>query len=352
MTNWVAFSGGVDSHVLLHFLHTLPYLKPLRAIHINHQLQPNALECEKHCRKICRELKIPLKIIRVTIYDNNKKNNNLESRAREARYTAFKKIIKKNDTLFLAHHHDDQAETVLLQLFRGSGLRGVSSMSMMTPFEQGFIYRPFLKNITREIILQYAQIHKLNWFDDPSNQATYFDRNFLRHEIFPKLQKRWPGITKTLTRFANHCGEQEKISENIASHDLNNARQKNMLRLWIRQKNIPVPSEKVLDQIITMQSAKPDSHPLVEWPGGECRRIKNPRPDSPNIIISDNKNISVKFRQGGEKIKPKNSKHTKTIKKLFQELNIPVWERDNIPLLYYNNTLIAVLTGDKYHVHD
>lgn len=351
---WVGFSGGLDSHVLLHFLkHEFPEIK-LNAIHINHQLLSEAASWEKHCKSVCDELDIPLKIIRVKI--NKKSGDSLEALAREARYTAFKKILKKSDALFTAHHQDDQAETVLLQLFRGAGLRGVSAMPMASELGKGFILRPFL-NFTRESLLNYAKENKLNWIEDPSNQDTRFDRNYLRQEIFPLLKKRWPGITKTLTRFSQHCATQEKLLSEKAEYDTD-AQQKNMIRHLILKHKLKLPSEKILSEIVKMRDAKSDKNPIVIWGDNQCRRFKEQlyfskiTAQAPRLTQKDrlwlkkhlpyalnDKNIEIKFRTGGEKIK---LHKTKTLKNLFQEWQVPTWERDKIPLIYYKNKLIAV----------
>jgi tRNA(Ile)-lysidine synthase len=351
---WVAFSGGLDSHVLLHYLkHEFPEL-PIQAIHINHQLYPQANQWAEHCQSVCKSLHIPLKIIRVKI--NKKSGDSLEALARDKRYSAFKKILKKSDALFTAHHQDDQAETVLLQLFRGAGLRGVSAMPAVSELGKGFILRPFL-NFTREKLLDYAKEKKLNWIEDPSNQDTRFDRNYLRQLVFPVLKKRWPEITKILLRFSKHCAEQEKLLRG-QSKDFLHTQQKNAIRHLILENNLDLPSEKVLEEIIKIQYAKSDKNPVVNWGNNQCRRFKNKlyflKTQKNKIVLSKkdiawlkknlpydlhDKNIVIKYRVGGEKIK---LNKTKTLKNLFQQWEVPTWERDKIPLIYYKNTLIAV----------
>jgi len=368
MTNWVAFSGGVDSCVLLHLLQSTLKKSALKAVHINHQLLPESVSWEKHCRSICKNLNIPLKIIRVTII--KKPGESLEAKAREARYAAFKKILKKNDILFTAHHQEDQAETVLLQLFRGAGLRGVSAMPKIMPFGQGRLYRPLLM-LNQQFILDYAKSQNLHWLDDPSNQNTQFDRNYLRHQVLPVLQQRWPKISKILARFSQHCAEQEKILMDTAANDISCAdfktlspsRQKNILRYQIKHHKLPVPGEKILDEILKIVSANTDRNPCVKWPGGECLRFKyklyfraspllspkfNPQKLNPQQLswckkYLHPKKFTVKFRQGGEKFKPANSARTRTLKNLFQEWKIPPWERPTVPLAYQHNKLIAVI---------
>ncbi len=381
-TLWVGFSGGMDSQVLLHFLstHFLSYhpIYNLKAIHINHQLISESNQWEKHCRKVCKDLHVSLKIIRVTII--KKLGESLEAKARDARYTAFKNILKKNDILLTAHHQDDQAETFLYQLLRGAGLRGVSAMPQISLLGKGFLLRPLL-SFSRDDLKTYAEYYQLNWIKDPSNQDVRFDRNYLRQNIFPILKKRWKNTDKIFSRFSKHCAEQEKLLNILAQKDyedchgeylnsiliskfilFNKSRQKNILRYYIDKLNFTLPSEKILTEILKICKAKKDKNPVVSWSNTECRRYKNhlfmisPIKQrlaelsdeertwcTKNLSFNmDEKNIHITYRKGGEKFKPNHSKHTRTLKNLFQEWKIPVWLRDKIPLIYYNQQLIAV----------
>ncbi len=358
MTNyWIAFSGGLDSHVLLHHLkQDFPELN-LKAIHVNHQLLPQAHQWEKHCQAVCNELDIPLTLSRVKI--TAKPGESLEALARQKRYGVFKKLLSKNDVLFTAHHQDDQAETVLLQLFRGAGLRGVSAMPVVSPLAKGYLVRPLL-SFNRDYLLQYAQSHNLSWIEDPSNEDTRFDRNYLRQLIFPVLKKRWPEITKILTRFAAHCAQQETVLSNKAAEDID-AQEKNKIRHLILKHKLDLPPEKVLDEILKISHAQSDKNPVVSWGNNQCRRFKNKlyfmKSSLPSTLLSrkdvawlkknlpfslEDKNIRISYRTGGEKIKLKKNQPTKTLKNLFQEWHVPTWERDKIPLIYYKNKLIAV----------
>lgn len=391
-TLWVGFSGGLDSQVLLHFLSHYFWKNDteknyhLKAIHINHQLLAESTQWEKHCSKICRDLHIPLKIIRVNII--KKPGESLEAKARDARYAVFKKTLKKNDILLTAHHQDDQAETFLYQLLRGAGLRGVSAMPQISILEKGFLVRPLL-DFSRNDLKNYAEYHQLNWIEDPSNQDERFDRNYLRKSVLPVLKNRWTNTDKIFARFAKHCAEQEKLLMILAQKDyeachgeypntlliskfilLDKARQKNILRYFIEKLNFSLPSEKILTEILKICKAKNDKNPVISWQNTECRRyrnnlfilspIKQRQPelsDEEKIWCDKNlsfnieshrpkntgKNIIITYRKGGEKFKPLNSKHTRTLKNLFQEWKIPIWLRDKIPLIYYDNKLVAIV---------
>lgn len=378
---WIAYSGGIDSHVLLHFLaaHFADY--PLHAIHINHQLLPEAEAWATHCQHICAALKIPCSVIPVDISLSQRQG--IEAAAREARYQAFAHVMKAGDLLFTAHHQDDQAETVLLQLLRGAGLKGLSAMPSIMPFAEGFLVRPFLK-FKRHDLFIYAKANGLDWIDDHSNLSLHYDRNYLRHRLFPILQKRWPQASKTLASFAIHCAEQEALLSEYTQQDLikiqgsypntinvlllkklTYERQAATLRQWIRQLGLPTPTRKVLKEILTsVLNAKPDAVPYVQWSNTKVHRYRNNlfafsstsrqtkeltaeektwceqhklKPATKNIVMQ------IRFRQGGEKFKPCKSRHTHELKKLFQAWSVPPWLRDQIPLIYYNEDLAAVV---------
>jgi tRNA(Ile)-lysidine synthase len=375
-SHFIALSGGMDSVVLLHFLHkTFPALN-ISAIHVNHQLLPEAKDFEKHCKIICKQWKIPLKVVRVNI--EKKPRESLEAKARTARYDVFKKILKKDDILLMAHHLDDQAETFLFQVLRGAGLKGASAMPAISALGKGFLVRPLL-SFSRESLSNYARYHQLEWINDPSNIDTQFDRNYLRHEIFPLLKSRWPEVSKIFARFSEHCAEQEKLLQQLAKTEaatcqgkyLNTlyipklmafslTQQKNILRHFMQENNLRPPSEKILAEILNMCAARSDKNPQVSWANTKCMRYQSHlfllpfearrnaklTKEEKNWCKTHLKNLrgyTIKFRQGGERFKPKNSKYTRTLKNLFQEWKIPPWLRDSIPLLYHNDTLVAVV---------
>ena len=183
-TLFVGFSGGLDSTVLMHCMASHPALvAKLRAVHVHHGLSVNATAWQAHCQQFCDALGIQLMVLKVTC--NNRAN--IEESAREARYAAFSSLLSDNDCLLLAHHCDDQAETLLLQLLRGAGIDGLAAMPSVNNLSKGQLVRPFLQH-SRQRLEAYAHQHRLAWINDESNQNSDFSRNYLRNEIMPLLQ--------------------------------------------------------------------------------------------------------------------------------------------------------------------
>lgn len=400
---WVAYSGGCDSHALLHSLVKLQseitsdFKAEIKAIHINHGLSPLSNEWEEHCRNTCEKLNVPYLAIPV---DAKAKKTSPEEAARHARYAEWKKLLNKNEVLLLAHHRDDQAETVLIQLLRGSGVKGLAAMPVKQDFSQGLLCRPML-GFLREEIYSYALEHGLNWIDDPSNFDTDFDRNFLRHEVVPLLETHWPALKKTLSRSASHQAEANQLLTELAFQDwhrvhennqinisalvkLSEKRQRNVLRYWLADIcELTLPDTVHLQRILTeVLTAAEDSNPEVVWRGGEVRRYQgslyaqeklvelsnNQMRIWPDIEIPleinkkglkisatssigeglsqsklKNTEISIRFRQGGETCRPVGRGQTHQLKKLFQEWQIPPWLRASIPLIYVDGELAQVL---------
>lgn len=434
---WVAYSGGLDSHVLLHALsqlttpadstrrHTLSPLTgghhttfpppstgggggegevseskalhsdrgfELYAVHVDHGLQTNSAQWVKHCEEVCAELQIPLHSLQIKI--KLQQGESLEAAARDARYQAIAALIEDGDALLTAHHQDDQAETVLLQLLRGAGPAGLAGMPECSAFPKGLHVRPLL-NFTQAQLRAYAETQQLTWVEDHSNRDLRFDRNYLRHEITPRLRARWPSYAHTLSRSATHSAEAAQLMEALAEIDsgntdtlsvtalraLDEARQRNVLRTWIKRLGLPLPNATHLDRVLhDVVNAKYDSTPLVHWPGAEVRRYRDlihamhplPSHDPGQILIWDTDipltlsnglgrlmavpikgkgikatlwqtlPVTVRFRLGGERCRPVGRKENHELKKLFQESGIPPWLRDRIPLIYLGEQLAVV----------
>ncbi len=379
---WVAYSGGLDSHVLLHLLAQSDL--NLRAIHINHGLNSDADYWAEHCQNVCKALDVPCDVIKVTV--DVAARESLEAKARTVRYQAIIDAIAPDDVVLTAQHADDQAETLLLQLLRGSGVAGLAAM----PKDKGWLIRPLLA-YTRAELYEYAQAANLKWIEDSSNADTRFDRNFLRHEIMPRLQQRWASVSHIISRAASHQAEANELIQDLAELDLqqcqghtsdqlcldslselSSARQSNVLRFWIKKLALPSPTTKQLQQILSnLMTAKADSQPLVSWQGAEIRRYRQHLFAMPNLPTSQNTikwlflsplprlalgnlevtqgkglalpngtELEIRFRQGGEVIRL--NKHQRVVKKLLQAAGLPPWQRQFIPLIYLKNVLIAI----------
>jgi tRNA(Ile)-lysidine synthase len=198
----VAYSGGLDSHVLLHLMSQLSDSEiSIRAMYINHGLQKEARDWEIHCHKVCDELCIPFNSKALQIQTST--GVSLEEEARKKRYSALNTSLQKDEVLLTAHHQNDQAETLLLQLFRGAGVQGLAAMPAIREFgskENLRLHARPILNQTRQFLEAYAKENQLDFIEDPSNFDESFDRNFLRNIIMPQLRQRWPGIDKTISR--------------------------------------------------------------------------------------------------------------------------------------------------------
>jgi len=405
----LAFSGGIDSYVLLHVLasHRHHFKDTnLQAVHINHSLNINSDQWALRCQSICEQLSVGF--VAIDVDATPRVGESPEARARAVRYEAISRLIRPGDCLLTAHHQDDQVETLLLQLMRGSGPKGLAAMPEVSTFHQALIARPLI-NVRREDIQAYAIKHQLKWIDDDSNRDVKYDRNFIRHEIIPRLQQRWPSLSQTVSRSARYCAEASEILEAAAriaiegmqSADGNSlsvsalqhyshAEQKNILRYWFQSKGLSTPSSVQLDQVVEqILTAAIDATPRLTWEGSEVRRYRDYvyalpalkeinveqsitwNPDEPlevesvgtlNAVESsgegvarkfiESNNLTVSFRQGGESIQPAGRKEKHALKKLFQEAGIPPWVRERTPLIYIGNDLAAVgelFISQKFH---
>jgi tRNA(Ile)-lysidine synthase len=392
---YIAYSGGMDSHALLHLCSSIQELRPkITAVYIHHGLQIEADKWDKHCKSVALALDVQFNCL--TVNAQKEAGQSPEEAARNARYGALKPLLGKNDVLLVGQHSNDQMETVLLQLFRGAGLQGLSGMPKTSPFGKGKMQRPFLTHAQKEI-REYAEKHQLLWVEDPSNQCDDFDRNFLRNQIIPQLTQRWQGLDKTISRSARHCASNQALIDDIArqllgtlfdSEDqtlnvtqllaLSLDKQSLVIRQWFKKKQLRMPTEKNVQIIINeVALAKPDAMPEIKIQKHSIRRYKEklyclsgevcPRKegewlkeltqfklDDEKILILtdapvgipkniwDNATVSVNYRKGEEKIKLPGREGRHTLKKLFQEKMIPPWERNTIPLIYINGHLAAI----------
>ena len=394
---WVGFSGGLDSTVLLHYLsHHTMLSANLRALHVHHGLHANADDWQKHCERLCAVWQVPLVCRSVTLLGRS----NLEEKARLARYQVFASLLDKGDALLLAHHGNDQAETLLLHLLRGTGIDGLAAMPMLKPFANGHVIRPFLKH-TRPQLEAYALRHMLSFVEDDSNEDTTLSRNYVRHHILPLLQEKWPSAVSQMMRTAQHCQQAKKNLGVLANldcptrnhqpgilalaslHGLDDARVTNVLRHWWQENGLRPPSEQTLYRLIhEVIAARDDANPKLLFGDVEIRRYQQrlycvrkedarsfsdinwsffPRPlvfsgyslsaipDHNGVWIPEGAVVQVRFRSGGEELYW-HGQH-KSLKKLLQLWHVPPWQRDTIPLIYVNGELAAVVgyaTNDRY----
>jgi tRNA(Ile)-lysidine synthase len=356
-----ALSGGVDSVVLLHVLKAFQpqHRYVLRAIHVHHGLSPNADVWAKFCRAYCRRLGVPLTVRRVKVGEGGE---GLEAAARRARYAVFKSVAC--DFLFLAHHLDDQAETILLNLLRGAGLRGASGMPARAALNGKILLRPFL-GLTREAIEDYARAQGLDWIEDESNVDETRTRNFIRRRVGPLLESRFPRWKEGLARAARH----------FAAADLD---AKLLLREFLAAQGLRAPTEARLVEMLKQLTSRgtqtavahdgarlrvyrgklaiePDSalpaFKALGW-NGERRvpipalggEIRFQRALGKGIAVDSAKKnaFAIRLRAGGERMQPDARRPRRTLKNLFQEAGIPPWERERLPLLYCGEDLVWV----------
>ena len=304
----VALSGGPDSVALLAALAAARQGRassarlPLRALHVNHRLQPQADRWARECRKLGRVLGVPVSVREVVVTAG--RGRSLEAAAREARRGAFVTALQPGEALLTAHHLDDQLETVLLMLLRGSGVHGLAAMPAAQPFGKGWLLRPLLEE-PRSALAAFVARRGLASVLDASNADERFDRNYLRHRVTPLLETRWSGASRAVARSARLLGEARGLLEELAQADLaridpvrldpappegassprslglqglaslNAARQRNVLRSWLREQGALLPDEVHLERIrVELPAARRDSQPFVRWKGGEVRRFR------------------------------------------------------------------------------
>lgn len=325
----------------------------------------------------------------------------LEAAARRARYACLARLLEPGEALLTAHHQDDQAETVLLQLLRGTGVHGLAGMPVLMPFAAGIHARPLL-GFPRAGLERYAREQGLSWIEDPSNRALEIDRSLIRHRVLPLLRERWPTAGRQLTQAARHAAEAAALLDELARTDLADCaehdglrvsalkclsppRQRNLLRYWIRARGFRVPSTKQIELLQAQLGVEPRTrHTAIRWRGAELRRYRDNlvlRTDTVSPVMAsvvawdgtrplplpslgrqlrlapapgqgiararlDGAVFSVRFRQGGETCQLPGRPHHHKLKKLLQEAGVPPWERAQLPLLFVNDVLAAI--GDRW----
>jgi tRNA(Ile)-lysidine synthase len=383
---WVALSGGLDSTVLLHLFASHGKL-PLSALHLNHQLYADAPLWQRHCEALCERLGVPLQSELGEVVESGQ---GPEAAAREARFACFERVIGDGEVLLLAHHLDDQAETLLLRLLRGAGPDGLAAMPRRRVVGRGTLLRPLL-DVPRSQLEAYARQENLSWVEDPSNTDVRFDRNYLRNEVLPLIAARWPAYRRSFARSAALMREagirlaadagaplmtvRSVVGDPgfpLAALPGDPAQAAQLVRRWLRERGCAMPSvqqlgvflqrlgrgekarlqtsqwvlERYRDAVYcylppaAVEPAALDISPgqsvqmsdvgrieLRADPGGECRASAG--------------GFSLRFRAGGERLLQPDGSHLR-LKTLFQTLAIPRWWRGRVPLLYGDGELFAV----------
>jgi len=392
----LGLSGGIDSVTLLSVLLELaPALQfSLRAVHVNHGISPNAGRWAEFCAELCGKSQTPLQLESVDIAAY--RDLGLEGAARRARYEAFARVDA--DFIVLAQHRDDQAETLLLRLLRGAGARGLAAMSPLRSLAgaRARLLRPLL-GISRGDIETYARSRGLEWVEDESNTDTLRRRNFLRHEVFPLLEKQFPAASVTIARAAAHLAEARELLDAMAQTDLEScggtalditvlrrlgeARAKNLLRYWCEARGIqPLSAVRITELLRQLRESGSDSRvslagrgwvllryrdklvlePAAEavgrnfsetWDGGNALPLlalggvlKFKPEEGRGLSLAQLRAdpVTVRVRKGGERLRPDHRRPRRTLKNLFQERGVPPWHRDRLPLLFCGEHLVSV----------
>ncbi|CAL4318893.1 tRNA(Ile)-lysidine synthase [Buchnera aphidicola (Sipha maydis)] len=403
----LAYSGGIDSTVLLYKL--LKYKKKknisIRAIHINHQINPESKNWSKYCKKICNKNNIPIIVKKIHFLKKN-----IEAQARKQRYHIFKKNLLPKEVLLTGHNLDDQCETLLLSIKRGSGLQGLSGISYKKKFFKNYLIRPLLK-FSKNKIKKWAISKNLTWIEDKSNYDVSYDRNFLRHKIIPKIHQRWNFFKKNCLKISKIIYQEHKLLNKLILSILKkNLYKKNALKInkikkmhnkmqyliikkWISfriKKNLSHHFIKKIIKNILQKNKKKNPHIEFKkyeiWNYNEHLYLIKKTPKMKDFIIFWHYPYKkIKFPKNFGFLKMKNKKHTKkslnirapkkkqiisikfhtnkkikinnnrpkTLKKIFNEYKIPPWKRKKIPLLFYNNIFISAIgmfvTNKKYN---
>jgi tRNA(Ile)-lysidine synthase len=392
----VGLSGGVDSVVLLDSLQRCAGRLGFRlsALHVNHQLSPNAASWTSFCRGICRARGIPFRTVKVEVPRGG------EAAARTARYAAFAR--EECDMIALAHHRDDQVETFLLQLLRGAGVKGLAAMPLLKSKVESrksdgrspAIVRPLL-DVTRAEILEYAKARRLKWIEDESNADVRYARNYLRHEVLPAVGRRFPAYLSTIARSIGHVADAARLLDDLAAADgrgsvkdgalavealrrLPEARARNLLRAFLADQGIAMPSaERLGEGLRQALSAKGDAQVLVELDGAGLRRhdgylhvvragkappgysrrwrgekrleleelggvLTLARATGAGISLARLRAgaVEIRLRRGGERLRPDCRRPRRSLKNLLQESNVPPWRRERLPLMFCGGKLV------------
>lgn len=388
----LAFSGGLDSTVLLHALKQARPDAPVRAVHVDHGWHADAPRWAERCVRAAAAIGVACRVLRLP--QDAPRDGGLEAAARRARYALLATELAPGEVLLTAHHADDQAETVLLMALRGSGLPGLAAMPRVTAFGAGRHARPLL-DFERAALGAWAAAAGLEHLEDPSNADPRRDRNLLRAGVLPVLRGRWPALATTLGRVAAHAAEAQDLLAELGAAELAGGleadgslriehleripahHRPNLLRHWFARAGLPAPPQRELDRVLDeVVPAARDRRPLVTWPGGEVRGWRGrlyarvpPAPlgpgpwawdlraplvlpdgsrltaapgQGPGLALAVGTPVEVRLRSGGERVRLAPDGPARALKDLLQERAIPPWRRARLPLIHHGGELVAV----------
>lgn len=387
----LAYSGGIDSQVLLHVLTRLTLPAPLVAVHVNHGLSEFCDEWTDRCQLSCDALGVSLTSVSVSV----SRSGSLEENARNARYEVFEDFVEEGDVLLFAHHSDDQLETAFLSLFRGGGQPGVTGMPLTRPMGDAVLFRPLLDQGRAEIEA-YAEGQGLSWIEDDSNIDIGHARNYVRHKVVPVIEAHWPDLREAVLKAIDRDLDVSQLIDSIGETDLEStsqgaglsvpglralpaSRRRNLVRYWVAGKGLPLPSGAMLrNELDSLLDAAPDAAPLLSWQGVSLRRFNDavyltgpvlqPEVTVSDIALGEQElvggivsaeiskgrglcvdiaSVQVRFRVGGERLRLDRNRRLKNI---FQELGIPPWLRDVLPLIYVDDELVATAALPDWQV--
>jgi len=383
---WViAFSGGLDSRVLLELCVRTQAKDRLLALHVNHALQADADLWARQCEAVCQTLGVPFRELKVD------PGSGSEADLRQARYGAFQRLLEAGDCLLLGHHADDQAETLLLRLLRGAGPRGLAGMPWGRPLGRAQLYRPLLDR-SRAELERWARAQGLEWIEDPSNASDAYERNWLRQRIVAPLRQRWPQLARRVTATTAQLSETATLLDEIAQADLaalqrwperlplaplralSRPRQHNLLRHWVqRHTQHWLEADELCQLEQSVIGARDDGTPALKLGSLWLRRYRDelyllPEVAAPGLAqmlcvapgeqrlaqgrltlqaqagpgLRPGQRLRLDYRRGGERLRPQGRGGSVTLKQLLQEAGIPPWWRSGWPLLFDGDELVAV----------
>lgn len=394
---WVAYSGGLDSTVLLHALIPLQGRWPIGVIHANHQLAVDAGQWQRHCVEHARLWGFAPVIAETVAVASS--GSGLEQAARAARYQLFEGVLQQQDLLLMAHHRQDQAETFMLRLARGAGVQGLTAMTGLRSLGKGQLGRPLL-SIAKSSLQAYAQSQQLRWIEDPSNLSSQFDRNFLRKDILPVLRQRWSQWDEQVVKAAASLRDSQDLLDTYLADDFTNLKlrpekigsslefkpllnistikRNGLMRYWLMQQGYKMPSQVQLGELHRVLVAKLDATPLLLWSNCEIRRYQNRlyclprsavansklvRSNLQNILAGNDVEQQIKltlnhavpgFRLSGQdelvslysvgvsRGHPSLRPHSQSLKKLLQEYRVAPWLRPIWPAIVRSEQLVCL----------